>query len=466
MARAGRQARRRRELRRRGGKFREPITLAQWAAAIAQVRTPLGEVEQRTVVETAFDKVKSDGGADVEIVMFRYPHRVREEDRKHRDRHARARGRRRLARDRLRDSLSGRADPGVAETVALSKFACPACGGEAIWNPGKQKLVCPFCGTESPAKLDAARRDRRARSRRRAARHRRRRARLAGRQRQVKCQSCNAISVLDPARQAQNCEFCGSAQLVPYEETKPAFRPESVLPFRVTEAAARDAIRALVRQAVARADRAQEPRADRHRARRLPAVLDVRRARRRRRGPPRPATTTTRPKPTSRAARRARGRCSTCAGSRRPDGCRISSTTISSARRSASIPDCCAASSRSRRRSSSPTTPASSRAGSSSATRSTSSPPRSARATRWTRSCRRCARSRCPATPIATSQVRADYSGQTFKHILAPVWLLSYTYGARAFQCVMNGVTGAIAASTRRARGRSRCSCSRSWSSS
>ena len=40
-----------------------------------------------------------------------------------------------------------------------------------------------------------------------------------------KCQSCNAISVLDPKRQAQNCEFCGSAQLVPYEETKPRVPP-------------------------------------------------------------------------------------------------------------------------------------------------------------------------------------------------------------------------------------------------
>ena len=40
--------------------------------------------------------------------------------------------------------------------------------------------------------------------------------------------------------------------------------------------------------------------------------------------------------------------------------------------------------------------------------------------------------------------VSADYSTQTFKHILAPVWLLSYTYGPRRFQCVMNGVTGAV----------------------
>jgi hypothetical protein len=40
--------------------------------------------------------------------------------------------------------------------------------------------------------------------------------------------------------------------------------------------------------------------------------------------------------------------------------------------------------------------------------------------------------------------VRADYSRQTFKHTLAPVWLLTYHFGARRFQCVMNGVTGAV----------------------
>jgi Zn finger protein HypA/HybF involved in hydrogenase expression len=130
------------------------------------------------------------------------------------------------------------------ETVAQGKFSCPACGAEAIWNPAKQALVCPFCGTTSPAKLDAAGRiiehdlvsalrsigdDRRG---------------WQTQKRYVKCQSCQAISVLDPQRQAQRCEFCGSAQLVAYEQTKDAFRPESVLPFRVAEDKARDGIRA------------------------------------------------------------------------------------------------------------------------------------------------------------------------------------------------------------------------------
>ncbi len=42
-------------------------------------------------------------------------------------------------------------------------------------------------------------------------------------------------------------------------------------------------------------------------------------------------------------------------------------------------------------------------------------------------------------------QVRADYRGQTFKHILVPVWLVSYTLGAKAFQVLVNGYTGSTA---------------------
>jgi ribosomal protein S27E len=132
----------------------------------------------------------------------------------------------------------------MTDTAAISKFACPACGGQAVWNPAKQKLICPFCGTESPARLDVTtggivEHDLAAALRGIGDDARGWKAVV----RQVRCASCNAISVFDPKRQAQNCEFCGSAQLVPYEETKPAFRPESVLPFTVSESSARDRIR-------------------------------------------------------------------------------------------------------------------------------------------------------------------------------------------------------------------------------
>jgi hypothetical protein len=50
-----------------------------------------------------------------------------------------------------------------------------------------------------------------------------------------------------------------------------------------------------------------------------------------------------------------------------------------------------------------------------------------------------------PGDTYRNLQVRTDYSGQTFKHILVPIWLLTYNYGARNFQVVINGYTGAIA---------------------
>jgi hypothetical protein len=40
--------------------------------------------------------------------------------------------------------------------------------------------------------------------------------------------------------------------------------------------------------------------------------------------------------------------------------------------------------------------------------------------------------------------VDASYSGLTFKQILAPLWLVAYTYKGKAYQVVVNGVTGKV----------------------
>jgi hypothetical protein len=49
-----------------------------------------------------------------------------------------------------------------------------------------------------------------------------------------------------------------------------------------------------------------------------------------------------------------------------------------------------------------------------------------------------------PGDTYRNLRVRAGYSGQTFKHILAPLWMLQYRYGASNFQVVMNGYSGKI----------------------
>jgi Zn finger protein HypA/HybF involved in hydrogenase expression len=331
----------------------------------------------------------------------------------------------------------------VAETVALSKFACPSCGGEAVWNPAKQKLVCPFCGTESPAKIDpgggvvehdlvAALRgigdDARG---------------WQAEKRQVKCRSCNAISVVDPKRQAQNCEFCGSAQLVPYEETKPAFRPESVLPFRLSESAARDAIRAWYGKLwLAPSALKRKALTDTVRGVYLPYwTFDARVD----------ATWTAEAghyyyttetyseggQTRTRQVQHIRwepafGRLQhffdddlVCASVgvhpellrgiepfptqelRAYDAGYVAGWVVERYQI-----DLVAAAQR-------------------------------ARDAMDAKVQALCAQ-QIPGDTFRNLVVRTDYSGQTFKHILAPVWLLSYTYGARAFQCALNGVNGAV----------------------
>jgi hypothetical protein len=131
----------------------------------------------------------------------------------------------------------------VADVTALEKYPCAACGAQAEWNPARQLLVCPFCGTAAPFDVkadgtivehDLAKALRETPEAERG---------WLTAKRTVKCQSCQAVSVFDPERVGQNCDFCGSPALVPYEEIKAPIRPQSLLPFKITEAHVREQIR-------------------------------------------------------------------------------------------------------------------------------------------------------------------------------------------------------------------------------
>ena len=335
-----------------------------------------------------------------------------------------------------------RAAPAAPAADALRKFACPACGGEANWHPGKQKLVCPFCGTESPAPAEIAVAEHDLAQA--LATHVAAAVGYAGDKRQVRCQSCQAISVLDASRQAQNCEFCGSAQLVPYDETAPAFRPESVLPFRVSEGDARDRLRrwfgklwlapgALKRKALtdtvkgvylpywtfdAKVEADWSAEAGHYyyttenyvengqmRTRQVQHVRWV---------------------PASGHVSHFFDDDLVCASVGMHPSLLRGIEPFPTGELKGYDPgyvagwvveryqiDLKAAAER-------------------------------ARAAMFAKLSSICA-SQVPGDTYRNLQVRADWSGQTYKHILAPVWLLSYDYGRRAFQCAINGVTGQVA---------------------
>lgn len=132
-------------------------------------------------------------------------------------------------------------DPAPQQIAARQKHACPACGAQAEWNPAKQLLVCPFCGAESPydaykaggevPEIDLL-------STLRALPDEARGWDTA--RRSVQCQSCKAVMVFAPEKVGKNCEFCGSPALVDYDELQSPIRPQSLLPFKLSQNDVRD----------------------------------------------------------------------------------------------------------------------------------------------------------------------------------------------------------------------------------
>jgi len=134
----------------------------------------------------------------------------------------------------------------MAEVSALRKHPCPECGGDAEWDASKKALACPYCGTVLPwsdgedpmgaaivehdlkealASIVPAERG------------------LKAEKKSVKCESCQAISIFDADRAAQRCDFCGSPAIVPVDDMQDAVTPESLLPAVVPATQVRDQLR-------------------------------------------------------------------------------------------------------------------------------------------------------------------------------------------------------------------------------
>lgn len=334
----------------------------------------------------------------------------------------------------------------MGEVTARQKYTCPSCGAAAEWNPSKQALVCPYCGTNAPGQIDPAEGavseidlvttlrsipdDKRG---------------WQAEKKSVKCQSCQAISVFDSTRVAQRCDFCGSPALIPVEEIKNPINPGSLLPFKISEGQVREQIRnwygrhffapgklkssALtdtvhglylpywtfdaqvsaqweaesgyhyyVTESYRDANGRQQTRQVQHTRwepssgslehffddEMVPAS----------RGVPEDLLRQIEPFPTKELVPYDPGYLSGWVVEQ------YQIDLIAAAQRSREMMD-----------------------------------------TELQQLCG----SQVPGDTYRNLQVNADYSGQTFKHILAPVWVLAYNYGVKSYQCVVNGYTGSIA---------------------
>jgi ribosomal protein S27E len=134
----------------------------------------------------------------------------------------------------------------MAELSALRKHPCPECGGDAEWNPSKKALACPYCGTVLPWSdgqdpLGAAILEHDLESALASMPDEARGLQTATTS--VRCESCRAISMFDAGRAAQRCDFCGSPSIVPTDSLPDVITPESLLPAEVPSTRVRDQLR-------------------------------------------------------------------------------------------------------------------------------------------------------------------------------------------------------------------------------
>ncbi|MBU3188162.1 hypothetical protein K9O30_01015 [Clostridium bowmanii] len=110
------------------------------------------------------------------------------------------------------------------------RFLCPACGGNMVFEPKKQKLVCLYCSNENEVKFDKTNiiendfytaENTKSKN-------------WGNEKRIIKCESCGAETILDENSTAQFCAFCGSSHIIKTQETA-GMVPQSLIPFVISK---------------------------------------------------------------------------------------------------------------------------------------------------------------------------------------------------------------------------------------
>ena len=136
----------------------------------------------------------------------------------------------------------------AAEVRSLDRHVCPECGGKGEWDPGKRKLVCPYCGTEfervapppppgsiKEHDLDQMLTELGEKS-----------STVDTSKRKVQCTHCHAVLVREAKNVGQSCDFCGSPEMLDYSEIESPLSPESLLPASISKEKAYHALKAFL----------------------------------------------------------------------------------------------------------------------------------------------------------------------------------------------------------------------------
>lgn len=135
----------------------------------------------------------------------------------------------------------------AADTEAASghehRFPCENCGAQLRFSPGQRRLTCQYCGHEQDIPHTEAERDAALETfDLREALDNHLPPEAMEEHRVLSCSNCGAQVEFDPAQHAASCPFCGSP-VVTDTGTQRQIKPGAVLPFKLSEREAHDAMR-------------------------------------------------------------------------------------------------------------------------------------------------------------------------------------------------------------------------------
>jgi DNA-directed RNA polymerase subunit RPC12/RpoP len=133
--------------------------------------------------------------------------------------------------------------PAPAAPAAPNQFPCKNCGARLEYAPGTPSLKCPYCGTENQIAVEA----------KPIVEHKIEELQMVAKTqatgfgtqtRSFKCKNCSATSTVPGNVQATRCPFCGSNVVFEQQANPNMVRPESVLPFQINADGATNKFRA------------------------------------------------------------------------------------------------------------------------------------------------------------------------------------------------------------------------------
>lgn len=120
----------------------------------------------------------------------------------------------------------------------VNTYKCPGCGASLEFQPGKDELVCGYCGTHVKVK-DLGEEDvYQCEVENETDQSESQRGDFSG----YTCQSCGAHLITDESTTATVCCYCGSSALIP-ERLSGMLKPGGVIPFKIDKSQAKERFR-------------------------------------------------------------------------------------------------------------------------------------------------------------------------------------------------------------------------------